>query len=202
MLHYKCIVYIVILEHAWMYWEWPLKTSSQAILPLCRDTNSVSSWKRPGFLITGRWHRRRNEEFVSGLSAVTLNLGLTYYDGKIILNVPKYCGLGKYLDKLSYGERHDISTSKVKSLFRAGELEFRNMARTPERWELMTKSWSQDLTGRENLGELGACSYGVMLTDSLYSELYPLGDSVNTVGVSWVTYKVRNFSTFWVRVTS
>jgi hypothetical protein len=60
----------------------------------------------------------------------------------------------------------------------------------------MTKSWSQDLTGRENLGELGACSYGVMLTDSLYSELYPLGDSVNTVGVSWVTYKVRNFSTF------
>jgi hypothetical protein len=63
-----------------------------------------------------------------------LSLELTNYDSKNTLTVPKYCGLGRsYLDNFSYGERRDISTSKVKSLCRAGELEFRNMTLTPER---------------------------------------------------------------------
>jgi hypothetical protein len=50
--------------------------------------------------------------------------------------------------------------------------------------------------GRDNLGELGVCSYGIMLTDSFGLGLFPLGHFVDTVGVSWVTYKVRNVFTF------
>ena len=79
-----------------------LITPSHVIHSLCRGTNSGSSRKWPGFPITGRWRRRRNDEFVSGLSALTLSLGLTNYDSKNTLTVPKYCGLGKrYLDNLS-----------------------------------------------------------------------------------------------------
>jgi hypothetical protein len=124
-------------------------------------------------------------------------LGFTDYDSKNTLTVPKYCGLGRrYLDKLSYGERRDISTSNVKSLYRTGELEFRTMTRTPERLELMTQYWSHDLTGSASLGELGVCSYSTMSSDSFGLGLYLLGDFVDTVRVSWVTYKVKNFFTF------
>jgi hypothetical protein len=60
----------------------------------------------------------------------------------------------------------------------------------------MTKYWPHNLTGKDNLGEVGVCSYGTMLTDSFDLGLYPLGDFVDTVRVSWGTYKVRNFFTF------
>ena len=46
------------------------------------------------------------------------------------------------------------------------------------------------------MGELGVCSYSTILTVSFGLGLYPLGDFVDTVRLSWVTYKVRNFFTF------
>jgi len=70
------------------------------------------------------------------------------------------------------------------------------MTRTPERSELMTQYRSHDLSGRASLGESGVCSYSTMLSDSFGLGLYPLGDFVDTVRVSWVTYKVENIFTF------